>query len=544
MVDTTTVTVRCPSCGAENLGTRFCESCGAPAPALVRVAVIAPLVTAEPLPATGSTGSGWRIALLIVFIVSHVIPPLIEAGIRATGSFDPVPARWITTAFLVVLGIVGLIAVGSGPRAAGAGRAVGVVLVLVAVGLEIAYAFVGMLWPEPLQIAAIVAVFVLWFIAWAASAALAPRAYAGLAVLAVAVVMQVLVPLLLVLSGVWNSWALTGSTTAATIVLTLAVVGITRAIDRTAPIRRADPVPATAALSTSEVPPGQVLPLANVAFRLGIGAIGAIVLSILLALLPIPGVLGLVISVAYLGLVVGAIVTGHVARSRIRRGGGGGRDRALAGMVIGYCFVGLTVAGIVAQLVSWQITMQALNAASYDYSYENEGTYGEDYDDEGVFAESEENGVQSLGVTCTDLFSQGVVSAANSAGLVLNPAWADGTDPGGLSLQDPELAAVLASTPSLDCRWLSPNGGSGVGIRSVIAVVDADQAAWLNGRFAALGYRPQNELGGTRYFFEANAGGTPYGESHIVREGIWFATHWLSYGPKGYTADMVTNYFG
>jgi hypothetical protein len=149
-----------------------------------------------------------------------------------------------------------------------------------------------------------------------------------------------------------------------------------------------------------------------------------------------------------------------------------------------------------------------------------------------------------LPASCDELFSPGVVSAANAAGLVLNPEWSVGTDPAGLSLQDPTLAAMLADQPSIDCRWLSPNGGSGVGIRSVIAVVTAEEAAALNGQFAALGYRPQNELGGTRYFFEANAGGTPYGESHIVRDGIWFATHWLSYGPRGYTADMVTNYFG
>jgi hypothetical protein len=145
--------------------------------------------------------------------------------------------------------------------------------------------------------------------------------------------------------------------------------------------------------------------------------------------------------------------------------------------------------------------------------------------------------------TCADLFSPKVVSAANSAGLVLNPEWAEGTDPGGLVLKDRKLAAVLADAPALDCRWLSPNGGSGVGIRSVIAGVDPDQAAWLNRRFARLGYISQKELGGTRYFFEARADGTRYGESHIVRDGVWFATHWLGYGPRGYTADMVKNYF-
>jgi hypothetical protein len=148
-----------------------------------------------------------------------------------------------------------------------------------------------------------------------------------------------------------------------------------------------------------------------------------------------------------------------------------------------------------------------------------------------------------LTATCAELFSPSVVSAANAAGLVLNPTWAEGAQPGGLSLQDPELASVLATLPAIDCRWVGPNGDSGIGIRSVVALVDANQTAWLAGRFGALGYRPQSELGSTRYFFEANAGGTPYGESHFVREGVWFSTHWVSYGPKGYTADMVNNYF-
>ena len=147
--------------------------------------------------------------------------------------------------------------------------------------------------------------------------------------------------------------------------------------------------------------------------------------------------------------------------------------------------------------------------------------------------------------SCESLFSSTVVSAANSAGLVLNPSWADGTSPGGLTLSDPTLASALANaSPSLDCRWLSPNGGSGVGIRSVIAVVTRDQALDLDTRFAALGYTAVDELGGTRYYFESTSGGERYGESHLVRGGLWFATHWLGYGPKGYTADMVVNHFG
>ena len=156
--------------------------------------------------------------------------------------------------------------------------------------------------------------------------------------------------------------------------------------------------------------------------------------------------------------------------------------------------------------------------------------------------EPEAPAVSPPNAACEELFSASVVSAANANGLVLNPSWADGSAPGGLGLQDAELADMLANVPSIDCRWLNPNGGSGAGIRTTVSTVTNDQAAWINGRLAALGYTGQSELGGTRYFFE-NKAGTPFGESHIVVNGVWFATHWLSYGPKGYTADVVTNYF-
>lgn len=47
----TTALVLCPSCGAENAGTRFCESCGAPAPALAPVQPDAVGVPALAVPA-------------------------------------------------------------------------------------------------------------------------------------------------------------------------------------------------------------------------------------------------------------------------------------------------------------------------------------------------------------------------------------------------------------------------------------------------------------------------------------------------------------
>jgi hypothetical protein len=147
----------------------------------------------------------------------------------------------------------------------------------------------------------------------------------------------------------------------------------------------------------------------------------------------------------------------------------------------------------------------------------------------------------ALAPTCDQLFSPSVVSAANAAGLVLNPSWI-ATTPAGLDFADADIARLAGNTRSITCLWVPPDGPGASGIRVQIGVVNPDDAAWLDNKFRAEGYRGLSELGGTRYVWQSTGGSGQYGESHLVLDGIWFATHWSVYGPTGFSADIVTNY--
>lgn len=152
----------------------------------------------------------------------------------------------------------------------------------------------------------------------------------------------------------------------------------------------------------------------------------------------------------------------------------------------------------------------------------------------------------ALPSSCDSAFSASMKNTVHGAGLTLNPSWSDGQPSYGLSLTDSTLRDQLASLPQLKCKWLSPEGGGEVGIETTIAVVDGSEAAAINSRLASLGYTGISELGGVRYVWQspATSDSDAYGESHIVVGGLWFATHWLSYGPSGYTADVVNTVLG
>jgi hypothetical protein len=147
----------------------------------------------------------------------------------------------------------------------------------------------------------------------------------------------------------------------------------------------------------------------------------------------------------------------------------------------------------------------------------------------------------ALPSSCNSAFSESMKNTIHGAGLTLNPSWSDGQPSYGLSLTDDTLRGQLATLPQLKCKWLSPEGGGEVGIETTIAVVDSSAAAGITSRLASLGYTAISELGGVRYVWQspATSDSDAYGESHIVVGGLWFATHWLSYGPSGYTADVV-----
>ena len=147
--------------------------------------------------------------------------------------------------------------------------------------------------------------------------------------------------------------------------------------------------------------------------------------------------------------------------------------------------------------------------------------------------------------SCDSLFSASMRANVEGAGLALNPSWASGTYSAD-SITDGTLRSQLSGLPQLSCRWLNPGGGGEVGVDTTVAAVTSSQASAINSRLASLGYTSISELGGVRYVWEVgdSAESYPMGESHIVRDGLYFATHWLNYGPSGYTADMIHNVFG
>lgn len=84
----TSTLVLCPSCGAENLGTRFCESCGTPAPALAPVEPTTVGVSALATPPEGAVrdrGALFGVALrtLAVGPVAIVFLPAVTGSILA-----------------------------------------------------------------------------------------------------------------------------------------------------------------------------------------------------------------------------------------------------------------------------------------------------------------------------------------------------------------------------------------------------------------------------------------------------------------------------
>lgn len=143
---------------------------------------------------------------------------------------------------------------------------------------------------------------------------------------------------------------------------------------------------------------------------------------------------------------------------------------------------------------------------------------------------------------CESLYTSAMVAELESYGVVLNPAWAVAELSDSVPFEDPQLVASVNALPNLQCLWVSPLGGSGVGLETRVTPVTPDEASAIQTRLASLGYDPIDELGGTRYVFEVDGseGGAAYGESHIVVGGYWFGTAWLELGVYGYTADMVT----
>jgi len=140
---------------------------------------------------------------------------------------------------------------------------------------------------------------------------------------------------------------------------------------------------------------------------------------------------------------------------------------------------------------------------------------------------------------CEAVFSRAMVGALTKEGLELETLKV----PSG-GTNDAELLELLDGSILLECDWHEADGGVETGIRSSIAVVAPEQQRAAIERLLELRMTRLEELDGTRYFVEGeDADGTPMGESHFFRDGLWFATHWFGHGPYGYTADLARSVF-
>ncbi|MCU1578474.1 MAG: uncharacterized protein JWP19_678 [Rhodoglobus sp.] len=143
--------------------------------------------------------------------------------------------------------------------------------------------------------------------------------------------------------------------------------------------------------------------------------------------------------------------------------------------------------------------------------------------------------------TCTALFSAAITATIQAAGYRQGTS-ARLNDPAGTS--DGTLAGLMAGVPRLECTW-HPSNTNTAGLETSVLEIDPATLAAVAARLQALGYASLDELGGVRYFFEkTGSDGVAYGESDMLRDGLWFATRWVQYGPDGYTADMVSRVFG
>ncbi|TBN56075.1 hypothetical protein EYE40_00940 [Glaciihabitans arcticus] len=144
---------------------------------------------------------------------------------------------------------------------------------------------------------------------------------------------------------------------------------------------------------------------------------------------------------------------------------------------------------------------------------------------------------------CSGLYSAAMVGTLIDAGLrlQLEATPADIVDSGS---GDQTLRELMLQRPLIECVWLDSAGGKQSGVLTVVAEATPQLAAAVEQRASQLGLTRLSENGGQRWVTEGtDADGTKTGESHFLRDGLWFATRWYGQGPYGYTSDMVKRVF-
>ncbi|SEB40951.1 hypothetical protein SAMN04489806_0475 [Paramicrobacterium humi] len=134
--------------------------------------------------------------------------------------------------------------------------------------------------------------------------------------------------------------------------------------------------------------------------------------------------------------------------------------------------------------------------------------------------------------SCEKIYSPEMLQKLQATGMPLN----DPSVQGSVGTKDDELRAVIESHKPLNCSW----GYAGdFGLTTSIVRLDADTVKSVIDRMGTLGYRCEDESGGTRCLVAFTQAGNRYGESHFIRDGVWLATSWVNYAPANYTPDIV-----
>lgn len=311
---TTLATTSCSYCGAINVGTRFCESCGQ-----AHTVALPPAVVTD----RGAPGP-WSAIALVSLLAWGVVPSI-------TGLINDLSNNYSAWAMLgpywLLLAATVLSAIAAAAVAhISAGAKVGAIFLAIAFGLlsGIPVLLGGWYYGSPFFWALGCVALAALFISWALWTSLRGRAYLGLLIGSGLYAIFPFGTLLLARNMPYQvAYVLLWS------MVVLASVLIARALHRSAPVRRPSANKYVVAGSASE--------------RTNTLAILSLVFGVLTT-------------------VAVPIVLGHIAKAQIRRTGEGGNGMATAGLVLGYIWAAVWLVGAIVYSIA---ISTALNQFSY-----------------------------------------------------------------------------------------------------------------------------------------------------------------------------------
>ncbi|HEX3680298.1 MAG TPA: DUF4190 domain-containing protein [Galbitalea sp.] len=347
---TDVVTATCASCGADIYSTKFCENCGievagpnsetvaadAVAPQ-TSVPTAAPTATAIAVTSTRAPSSAGGTALrfiMLLFLLSTILVPAVMQLLPPTDNEYELQRDTLAT-LQVLTGLLALLSALPG-RASGGAKFGGVLFALGYIALTMTEDFTSVLYGIEFDLLFYDGLgFLLLFLCWAVARPFRGPGYLGILFILVfefameyiALGIDEAVPQS---ASIWNALI--------EIVLVLATIGFTSLFERP---RAALPIVSAA------VADGSINVKARASLTMALIAIALNIISRV-----IPYTLGVAISFCALGLLIAAIIVGHIARREIRVTNQRGSGMATAGLVIGYVILGLDIVLIVVSIVA------------------------------------------------------------------------------------------------------------------------------------------------------------------------------------------------